>query len=119
LAHRVDASRPECSSIWLPAYDEAGNAKCLRGRTPDPSASAIAEIPDSVRDEALVAVCKAFGIPVRQMYCLRSEDSLLSLYQGMNGLRNFDALQFESLWFELQDIIGRKLSARKLRGLKR
>jgi hypothetical protein len=104
--------------FWYRAHDRSGNAKFLLERVADPSASIVPEVPDSIRDEALRLICESFDIPVRQMYCLRADDELMALYRGINGPRNFDQLQFERLWLELEDLLTREVTATEFEKIK-
>jgi hypothetical protein len=96
------------------SHDCRGDAKFLRGRPIDASASAMPGVPDSVRDDALGLICDSFEIPRRQMYCLRRDDALLMIYDGINGPRDFDLFQFERLGFALEKYLCRVVSPREI-----
>jgi hypothetical protein len=98
-------------------YDWRGNVKFLRERLIDPGQATVAGVPDTARDDVLRAICRSFEIPERQMHCLRGTDELMELYRQMNGPRNFDHLQFEELWFELDKCLERKVTWEEMQSL--
>ena len=94
------------NSMWLRRWwrsltysgcDWHGDAKYLAGRVADPAAISVNGVSPDVRDTALKMFCECFGIPERQMHCLRRNDELMAIYQSMSGPKLCDQFEFERL----------------------
>lgn len=90
-------------------YDKQGNFVFLLDRPADPAQSGVAGVTAEIRDESLAMLCECFGIPKRQMHCMRADDELMELYRNIVGPRFWDDCEFEELALRLDQLPGEKL----------
>lgn len=91
-------------SVTYSGYDWHGNAKYLAGREADPASTSVEDVSPVVRDKALKILCDSFGIPQRQMHCLRRGDALMAIYQSLSGPKLCDQFEFLRLCLAIDDL---------------
>jgi hypothetical protein len=94
-------------------YDRRGDAIVLLDRTPDCSSLQIPGVSPAVVDQTLELICNSFGIPRRQMHCLRLGDELKEIYRSFNGMRTWDRLEFESMGLAMDKLSGQPIAREK------
>ena len=105
--------------ISYSGYDRHGKLKYLSGRPDDPGVWSAHPRPvePEQSEEALHLLCDAFDIPEDQKYCLRPEDDLMAIYGSIVGPRSWDDMEFERLWMNLDESLGRDLSKQEFESL--
>jgi hypothetical protein len=95
------------------------NAKwVLRGRVADRALCQVPGVDDRITEQALTAICGAFLIPKKQRYCLRPDDTLMSLYlDGAKRRWGGDDLEFTHLWLYLDETLEVALSDEEIQNL--
>jgi len=91
-------------SLTYSGYDWHGNVKYLAGRAADPAATSVEDVSPEVRDKAMKILCESFGIPERQMHCLRRDDELMCVYQSLSGPKLCDQFEFLRLSLAIDDL---------------
>jgi hypothetical protein len=101
-----------------PRQDLFGRLRYLRGRAPDPTLCQIVGIDPHFTERAVGLICSAFSIPAGQQYCLRPDDTLMALYLGGYKRRFVDNMEFESLFGDLNQAVGRQMDEAEMLGIK-